>query len=173
MKINLAGILFLFILTLPWLATYCWLSYRKMLVREAALEKMEAGNEQETPVRLTFSQKEAITKLNWEHDREFEFEQEMYDVISMDTVGQMVIIWCIKDHEETKINAQLSKLWQGIPIDNKDFDRLDYFQKSLFWKNLPQPGWQIMTAINPAKGFLHTKLPSVFNTPPVPPPEIG
>jgi hypothetical protein len=60
-------------------------------------------------VRLSFN-KDQITKLNWEHSKEFEYNSEMYDIVHKEIISDSVIYWCWLDKEETNLEKSLNSL---------------------------------------------------------------
>ena len=86
-------------------------------------------------VLFGFSQTELET-LRWEHDREFEYLGEMYDVVAYKIQGDTTWYWVWWDHKETRLNQHLEKLvakaWAGDPQQKKNKDRLISFSKNLY-----------------------------------------
>ena len=64
-------------------------------------------------VLLTFTLREARTKLRWEHPREFEYRRQMYDVVRTRTEGNHVHYWCWWDKEETRVKREMEALLLG------------------------------------------------------------
>ncbi len=54
-------------------------------------------------VRLKFSKTEITTKLNWKHSKEFEFNNQMYDVVDKVVTRDSIRYWCWWDFKETEI----------------------------------------------------------------------
>ena len=79
----------------------------------------------ETPnedlVLLKFTTQEAQQKLNWEHSREFEFENKMYDLVRQSQVGDTLFYWCYEDQEETALNQQIKSLVNLSLANNQDY----------------------------------------------------
>jgi len=87
-------------------------------------------------VQLTFSEQAAKTQLKWEHDREFEYRGEMYDIVKLEQSADSITYWCIHDKAETQINRQLDALTSlATGSDPQHQTSLGYFfsfLKSLF-----------------------------------------
>lgn len=94
----------------PVVGTHTWLQYKKTKVKQEVWEQIDAGIDQSELVLLKFSKKETKTKLRWEHEREFEYNNRMYDVVKTKTIGNMVYYWCWYDHIETMLNRQMEEL---------------------------------------------------------------
>ena len=60
-------------------------------------------------VRLSFN-KDEITKLKWEHSKEFEHKSEMYDIVHKEIKSDSIIYWCWLDNEETQLEKSLNIL---------------------------------------------------------------
>ncbi|PTB91022.1 hypothetical protein C9994_16285, partial [Marivirga lumbricoides] len=104
-----ASISLFIILFAPGLITYSWLSHQKRAVKHEVKWKMIAGMDKNELVLLKFTSEEAKV-LKWEHAKEFEYQNEMYDVVEQQTIGDTTYYWCWWDHEETALNKQLSLL---------------------------------------------------------------
>lgn len=99
-----------FILTVPVLVTIGGLQYQKVEVRREIKKRMLRGLDKSELVLLAFTQAENRSLLQWEHNREFEYQHQMYDVIDTEIRGDSIFYWCWWDHEETKLNRQLREL---------------------------------------------------------------
>jgi hypothetical protein len=63
---------------------------------------------------LKFSTQEAAENLDWEHDAEFEYRGEMYDVIHATITADSATYWVWWDTEETQLNNELKLLVDQI-----------------------------------------------------------
>ena len=84
-------------------------------IEKAALKreikwKMIAGIDQNELVLLKFSKEEAETKLRWEHSKEFEYDGQMYDIVSKEIKGDSIYYRCWWDYEEPALNRKLQQL---------------------------------------------------------------
>ncbi|MCB0731910.1 MAG: hypothetical protein KDC88_12835 [Ignavibacteriae bacterium] len=71
-------------------------------------------------VLLKFSKSETNTILSWEHSKEFEFNEIMYDVIKSKEVGDSVLYWCWQDNDETYLNKRFKEnLANALQNDGK------------------------------------------------------
>ena len=73
---------FLFILFAPVATMFLYLHFEKAALKREIKWKMVAGIDQNELVLLKFSKEEAEKQLRWEHSKEFEYEGQMYDVVS-------------------------------------------------------------------------------------------
>lgn len=104
------GIILLICLTLPYVGTYSWLEYEKHRVREEVKERILAGLDKQELVLLKFTLAESMSELSWEHEREFEYKEEMYDVVEKEFRGDSVFLWCWRDREESDLNKRIEAL---------------------------------------------------------------
>ena len=59
---------------------------------------------------LVFHKKDLPSAVKWKHDKEFELNGEMYDIIHEDCHGDSVYYYCWPDHEESAINKRMNQL---------------------------------------------------------------
>lgn len=110
MKSQFLGILLICLLTLPVSSTYVYLKIYKNQIKKEIKHKIINEIDKKELVLLKFSHSEAKTKLKWEHSKEFEYNQEMYDVVEKEITKDSVFYWCWWDFEETKLNRKLMAL---------------------------------------------------------------
>lgn len=93
------------------------------------VEKHLQNTDNEQLVTLTFTYQQARTLLRWEHAKEFEYQGEMYDIVSLQWHGNSVTFRCWHDTKETRLNKQLRHvLAQQNPLNQHQKDA----QKRLF-----------------------------------------
>ena len=169
------GLLVCCLLVDPVVATFTWLHYQKTAVKREVKRQMITGFDKDELVLFQFSKEEVRTELRWEHPQEFEYEQQMYDVVKRMTVGNTVYFWCWLDHEETKLNRRMEKLTaQAFRTDQKIKERHE--RRISFFQSLYCPvynDWNGPTSPSLAKqscpfiGFYA----SITIQPPTPPPQ--
>ncbi|GJM36310.1 MAG: hypothetical protein DHS20C18_53110 [Saprospiraceae bacterium] len=168
------GILFLAFLTAPMLGTYVWLQYQKETIRHEVKKQLLAGMDKEELVLLKFSKKDS-RQLEWEHDREFGYQGQMYDIVSQEAIGDTMHYWCWWDEAESKIKREINQLvaraLQQNPQNKQQQERLIDFYKNLYHADLAS--WQISIKMeliarpNTADRYYFTYL----SPPLLPPPE--
>lgn len=126
----------LLLLVAPGGLVYGWMHWQKREVRHEVKEKLLADLPKEALVLLKFTQQEAEAQLDWEHEGEFEYQGQMYDLVEQEVRGDTLYFWCWPDQKETQLNQQLSQLTQNIlmkiPQRQEKQLQLEYFYKSLF-----------------------------------------
>lgn len=120
----------------PPVATYCWLQYKKAIVKKAVKANLLSGEKEKELVWLKFSKEEVHTKLRWEHDHEFEYQGQMYDLVEVHQQTDSVSYLCWWDHAESGLNQKLESLISHFmgkdPENSSQQERLFEFYKSLF-----------------------------------------
>ena len=127
---------------LPFCATYLGLQIQKWRVKHEVKAKLIQEIDQSELAHFTFSKSQIETELHWEHDREFEYNGEMYDVIDTHEKGDSVEVVCWHDKAETELNQRLqtliTKALHNSP-EHRTRESLYYqFLKSLAIESLPQ-----------------------------------
>lgn len=91
-------------------------------------------------VMLKFDTKE-IANIRWEHEREFEYKGQMYDVLKKDSSKDSIIYWCYWDREETEVNEKIKLAVSEIsPSGNsgpENEKRISDFLKGMYCNSLP------------------------------------
>lgn len=151
-------------------------------MRRDVKHQILAGMDKSNLVLLKFTKETAQTALHWEHSAEFEYEEQMYDIVESWTQGDSVFYWCWPDHAETAINEHLDKLIEQVMLVNLtheqdqrqknqkqtiDFLKTFYHDQQrvshyLSYQHALKPGIQSL------KPYLNFDFP-----PPSPPPEIA
>lgn len=130
------GLFLLLCLVAPFPTIYTVLQYQKKLVKKEVKWKMIEGIDKEELVLLVFTEEQTQTQLRWEHSKEFEYDGFMYDIVEQSVKNDSIYYLCWLDHDETKLNKQLSGLVENIfGKDDKNKEnkhRIVTFFKTLF-----------------------------------------
>ena len=170
-------IIVLLALLAPAAVTYLWFNFQKAMVKHEVKRKMISGISNDDLVLLKLTKEQSITLLRWEHSKEFEYNDQMYDVVKQEQKDDTIYYWCWLDHEETKLNKQLTKLinksLNSDPQRKEKTERLFSFYRSLFYQfdgyvNYDHPPQK--SRIN-STGFFQYESRSI--PPPTPPPQLG
>ncbi len=81
---------------------------------------MISGINPEMLLVLRFSHTDASRLLNWEHELEFEFKGNMYDIVKVTRTNDSVSYLCWPDHRETLLNIELNRLVDMAMGDNSE-----------------------------------------------------
>ena len=176
MKTNLTALLLLLSLLAPTLALYSWLQGKKFVHREEVSEWMEEDLPESELTLLVFSRSEAKSLLRWEHEREFEYRGQMYDLSKSEAIGDSLYYWVWPDHAETALNnalAQLAAGGQDLPtLPGGQTASIYQFFKTLFFDffrpDVPSEPVAVSESLSEVI-FLPTGIAQI---PPVPPPRI-
>ena len=128
---------FMVLFIAPFYGTYLYLSLQQKVIQEAVQRKLEEGIPENELVKLTFSKKEIPKLLKWEHDKEFEYNGQMYDVVEVTDVGDSLqyLCWWDKAETATKKNKQKllhAKIDTSNPAKHFPLTFSDYY-KSIFF----------------------------------------
>lgn len=176
MNKKLSSAVLLISLVLPIILAYTFFHYQKKQVRKEVKQQIITGIDKEELVLLKFTEEESQTKLKWEHSKEFEYNQEMYDIVEKEIKGDTIYYWCWWDNEETKLNKKLDNLLAYAlgkdPKQNENQERLANFYKSLYCEQ--SSVWHLYSIqTTQTIATYEFNYLSISHTPPVPPPEIG
>lgn len=137
------------------------------------------GLAKEELVLLKFSKEETETKLRWEHSKEFEYDGQMYDIVSKEIKVDSIFYRCWWDNEETLLNKKLKEL-AAKAFDQDENKRnahlnLHFYLWSFFCTELLN--WQMIPSQKVLvlyQDFIHAKHFSSTNiSPPTPPPKLS
>lgn len=170
-------ILLLTSLAAPVAATYTWLQYQKILIRKEVKQKIGKSSKREAFILLKFTKEGMEADLHWKDPKEFEFRDQMYDVIEREQHGDTIYFWCWRDHEETRLSRELKLLFAHASdhdAQNNEqrahltsFLKLFYYSNSFEWKICPRN-------VSQKRGHYYcATFQPVTLTPPEPPPETG
>ncbi|OAD90108.1 hypothetical protein A7A78_07780 [Aequorivita soesokkakensis] len=179
MKERIIAISFLFVLFAPVATIYTFLQFEKSAIRREIKGKMIAYMDPEELVLLKFTKEETETKLRWEHSKEFEYNGQMYDIVSSEIKGDSIFYRCWWDYEETELNKKLKKMVAlafNQDEENRETQEIFYsylwsfFCTDLFdWKATPSQNTEIVY-----QDAMHL---NIFNaiklSPPTPPPKAS
>lgn len=123
-------------------------------IKKSIKDKIIENIDQSRLVRLSFHSSE-VTKLNWEHSKEFEFNDFMYDIASKEIKSDSIIYWCWLDHEETQLEKSLKKLIADASGKNTDNSHTKNLIKSLLQKVfIPQYDQAIHIRLELTNGYV-------------------
>lgn len=172
------AILLLICLVAPFGGAYLGFRIEKSHVRKMVKRQIKAGISKDELIEFKFLKKDTTKNLRWEHEREFEFEDKMYDIVERIYNKDSVTYRCWCDSIETQINTQYNKLLaQALgnnpqKPDNKK-QLIDYL-KVLYYSDLNSDS-DSRYLLSTDKLYTHYKLfnSSYIITPPGPPPKSG
>lgn len=176
MKGKASSILLFFCLIAPVLVTFSSHLYLKKQIRKEVFKKTIAGIDHSELELLSLSSTQCLTELNWENVEEFEYKNQMYDVVRKEHKNDTTYFWCWSDRKETKINKKLDEIlahsFGNHPKQNENLKRLVNFYESLFY--VQQINLIFIQFQNEEKLLAYTSsCQSLTASPPVPPPKVG
>lgn len=158
----------------PFVVLQGWMQVRKASIRKEMKHRIMAGIPSDQLIQLSFSKEEA-QKLRWKDDKEFEFEGEMYDVVSSVSNDDSITYRCLVDNEETKLDKQLTELTaSAFGMDNARRERQEHFTNFVQTLFFSKPATWSLARLNDilsiersVNGFSSWNI-----SPPSPPPEV-
>jgi hypothetical protein len=111
---KILSIITIFCFTIPVLSVYFFLLAEKENIKNLTHEKLFSEKKSTNWIKIELSEKEAHQLIEWENDHEFEYNQNMYDVVKREQSGNHLIYWCYQDIEESLINEQLGELFSYL-----------------------------------------------------------
>lgn len=102
-------------------------------IKKSIKHKITENIDRSLLVRLSFHSSE-VTQLHWEHSKEFELNDFMYDIVSEEIKPDSIIYWCWLDHEETQLEKSLKKLVADASGKNTDNSHTKSLIKNLLQK---------------------------------------
>lgn len=128
-------------MAVPIATSYSYYYLQKWAIRKEVKAKLLAGLPKDSLIYLQLDKVEAHFLLDWEHDREFAFKGQKYDVVETLDLGDSVAYWCWWDHEETQLTTKLDSLLELAnstnPYQGKNQKRLNQFLQGLYCTDLP------------------------------------
>ena len=121
----------------PFWISYSVIQFQKYSVKKEIKKQIINGLDINDLVLLKFSNEETKSKLKWEHGKEFEYNDVMYDIVKTETKNDSVYYWCWEDTEETELNIKLNNLVEKAAGSDKsskeNLKRLSNFFSSLYF----------------------------------------
>lgn len=130
------GLLLIFML--PLFTAVLWQQWRSTQIRKEIKRELSFSVSKEKLTFLKFHKDELVSKLEWEHDKEFVFQNEMYDVVYVEEKEDSNYYWCWRDHRETLLNQQVSTLLKNYLDQNEPYQN-QKSQISILLKSLSLP----------------------------------
>ncbi len=161
-------------LCLPFLAVHTVLTLKKQTIRREFKHEIIKTLSKSDLVLIALSRADAEKQLKWEHEKEFEYRGQMFDIVDSELTLDSVKYWCWLDHDETHLNKMLEKLSAETSQDHKKqsanqlltFIKSFHFIAQLELKNS-------LEMISPLCFSKVTILISHKSQPPSPPPELA
>lgn len=149
------------------------LRLKQWQVREEIEQQILMGMDKGELVELTFSLEDS-KKLDWEHEREFEFEGQSYDIVESEVKGDSITYFVWWDKVETKIKHQLAELVSMAMNDDEqnqeNQEKIDHLFKTLYYSSDFTGEAESFISKSIKLNFLGNRYLSLDWAPPVPPP---
>ncbi len=119
---RLISIIFLSLLVMKIGGYFALVSVQQIIAREEAKEKIIKLLPNEKLVKLSFT-RDDFAKIDWqEQDKEFYYNEKLYDIVRSEFNGKNHILYCLSDEKETIIYAKILQISKAqsdeLPIKN-------------------------------------------------------
>jgi hypothetical protein len=163
-------------MSIPFTGTIMYLQHEKGIAKHEMSEYLQAYAKKDV-VDIIIHKDQIHTILAWEHEREFEFAGEMYDVVSSQIMGDSIIYQCLHDAKETSINKRILSFIKSYLNDEAGSNASLIVYSDIF-KVLHPPitsfiGEHILIEMRSVFiGYDLSTKPQNFNQPSIPPPRM-
>jgi hypothetical protein len=107
------GIAILMFMLMPFLATLLWVKGEQYAAKKHVKRSIMYNTPKDELIRFDFQLSDTVL-LNWKHNKEFEWQGEMYDIIYREYHNDGVIYYAWHDARETALNNQMARLYRSI-----------------------------------------------------------
>ncbi|MCB0282255.1 MAG: hypothetical protein H6627_06055 [Calditrichae bacterium] len=170
---KISAFLLMVCLAAPAISTFGLMQYRMYSLKKEVKACIISGIDEELLVQIKLSHTEAALQLDWEHDEEFEYKGQMYDLVKSKVTPDSVYYWCWLDQKETELNNRLEEMTaeyfgrDPIRKDNQKkllaYYSLLYILQTHDWENTQESPDIILNKFADKKA-------NYFLVPPFPPP---
>jgi hypothetical protein len=173
---KVAGIALFLCFVAPLVATFSILQIQKKMIRKEVKHRMIAGMQLDELVLLKFTAAESENNLRWEHSKEFEYRDQMFDIVKQETKGDTTYYWCWLDDRETQLNKQLdalvAEILGGHPQSKEKQDKLTDFFKKLYCQH-SQEFMACSKVLQHYYPITDAEVTTLHSSPPFPPPRCS
>jgi len=92
---------------------------QRSAIRESVKQQVVAGIDQSDLVEIKIANHRLETDLTWEHEREFKYNGQWYDVVSSKQNGSSTIFLCYSDKQETELEKKFEEITK-VEINSTD-----------------------------------------------------
>ncbi len=161
-------------LLLPAVSGIFVLKIQKKKIRKEIKQKIIRGICENELVYFVFSKEASRTLLDWKHEKEFSYQDEMYDIVKKEISGDSVRYWCWWDQEESKLERKLQKeVWIALgahPQKKEHEKKWKDFYKKLFCSDRDVLTYTIpIVETNSSQKFEYTLVTFIRDIPSPPP----
>jgi len=86
------------------------------------MQRAEKPSEEEMIEMLVFNKEDILegkTDFRWIHSREFKYNGDMYDIVTKEETAEQLIVYCINDTKEKKLEEEFEKKVQKNSFEDK------------------------------------------------------
>jgi hypothetical protein len=121
---KIISIFLIIVLFAPFWLTFSIYHLEKKTIKKSVKKLLISQLDENQLVTLKFSKDELYIKLRWEHSKEFEFNEVMYDIVKSEEKADSVTYLCWQDDEETALNRNFLDMLQSALQKDKKANKL-------------------------------------------------
>jgi hypothetical protein len=111
---RLSAIFLLLLLLLPFAGSYWWLRLEQAAIKKQVKEFIVKTMDSNEFIQLKFAKSELKSLLEWEHSKEFIYDNKFYDVVSAIETADSVEYTVWEDGAETLIEQKIKQLYAYV-----------------------------------------------------------
>lgn len=140
MKKKFLAILFILMLTAPFLGSLIFIKFQKKAIKNEVKTFLLKNTSFNDLYKITLSTKDAKNLIKWENNYEFEYQNKMFDVAKSKINNDSISFWCLQDFKETKFNKKTGII-VNILLGNNQTNKNNQhnfitFLNNLFFKDI-------------------------------------
>jgi len=176
LKNRIISILLLFTIAAPLVATYSVINLKKFHHQQQIIKYIVPNLQPKHLIVIKISKADSHQQLRWKHDKEFEYNRQMFDIVNIETKGDTLVFTCFADNAETQLNKTIIEfvdlaLGNDSRNQNENTIRLFNFLKSLYFSDLFF--WKPIVCNSNTNIFFYNDICKTHTqNPPIPPPEF-
>lgn len=117
---KIVSIFLFFIIVVPTIILFLWFKMEKRNAQIIFEETIHEKGFSENLSVLKFSFHESHKELTWENNSEFQYKNEMYDLIFYAIENDSIYIICWLDKKETTVNKKYNEIIKHFDLKNSD-----------------------------------------------------
>lgn len=92
---------------------------QRSVIRESVKQQVVAGIDSSDLVEITIPNHRLELDLQWEHEREFKYKGQWYDLVSSKQKENSTVFLCYSDKKETQLEEKFEEI-TSVEIDSTD-----------------------------------------------------
>ncbi len=148
--------------------------FLSMYYKYLGMQRANIPSEEELIELLVFNKEDILDNridFKWIHSREFKYNGDMYDIVKKEESDQQLILYCINDTKEKKLEEEFEKRINSNSANNKQRQNLNHST------TLSEPVQEEQVKFYPGTNciftfYLNSSYSSIHSEIPSPPPRL-